>query len=589
MQNQTTIASIDTYYNYMNSKLSLCVALLCSFAINVQAQYGFKQRAKADLKRKYEEALRSCQPVMRILTKYLANKSNELPQQHHYINLTLAMLKIKSNKAIKRFLQWDMKDFLKILDKIVQAKGHYRLTFIDFQRLFLKYNSIVQGYKDLFRQMYPSTYYASSRSSVYSPCDCGNSTEQLNAHSMKGFETANIALVLDVSGSMTEELPMIKKALKYLSNIARPKDKVSLISFSDKARTILKSVSITNHELLVQAIDRLRADGDNGGEKQGLAMAYRLLKDNYKANGNNRVIFVSDGGFKITDPLLQLIAQNTGEGINLSVFSRADNMMSVEVLKQMATLGKGRYASISPGNIVYKFIHEAQSIPTGKKKHHRVKRKNVIPCNCNSNEPLIQQAPALLTPLHKVNLRSMQGFAHNNLMLLLDVSGSMANKNKLPLLKRSFKYLTNIMRPEDDVSIVIYAGDASVALKPTSATNQDQIIEVIDNLRSQGKTNIKAGFKLAYKWMSKNFKQGGNNRIILATDGEFPIDKYIYKLVGRQAERGINLSVFSFGNSKKKYDSLQKLVEKGKGNYEHVNPTNANYKLVKEAQSKQMK
>ncbi|OJJ22823.1 hypothetical protein BKI52_00285 [marine bacterium AO1-C] len=191
---------------------------------------------------------------------------------------------------------------------------------------------------------------------------------------------------------------------------------------------------------------------------------------------------------------------------------------------------------------------------------------------------------------HKeVNMTSMQGFAPNNLMLLLDVSGSMKEKNKLPLLKQSLKYLVNIMRPEDEVSIVVYAGDAAVVLEPTSAAKQTQINEVIDQLRSLGKTNVKAGFKLAYKWMTKNYKENGNNRIILATDGEFPIDKYIYKMVGKRAEKGIYLSVFSFGNNDKKYKSLQQLVEKGKGNYEHIDSKNANYKLVKEAQSTQIK
>lgn len=189
----------------------------------------------------------------------------------------------------------------------------------------------------------------------------------------------------------------------------------------------------------------------------------------------------------------------------------------------------------------------------------------------------------------KINMTSMQGFAPNNLMLLLDVSGSMRDKNKLPLLKKSFKYLVNIMRPEDEVSIVVYAGDAAVVLKPTSATQQEQINTVIDHLRSRGKTNVKAGFKLAYKWMHKNYKEKGNNRIILATDGEFPVDKHVYKLVEKRAEKGIYLSVFSFGNHHKKYKSLQQLVDKGKGNYEHIDPNNANYKLVKEAQSTQMK
>ena len=148
----------------MKFKYLLCIVLLCGFVINVQAQnYGFNQRAKANLKIKYGKVLRSCQPVMQVLTTYLANKSNALPNQQHYADLNIAMWQIKNHKLIKRFLRWDIKDFLQLLDKIVRAKDNYRLTFIDFQRIFLKYNSIVHGYKDLFNRMYPSTYYTSAR------------------------------------------------------------------------------------------------------------------------------------------------------------------------------------------------------------------------------------------------------------------------------------------------------------------------------------------------------------------------------------------------------------------------------------------
>lgn len=186
----------------------------------------------------------------------------------------------------------------------------------------------------------------------------------------------------------------------------------------------------------------------------------------------------------------------------------------------------------------------------------------------------------------EVNMTSMEGYAYNNLILLLDVSGSMGAEDKLPLLKKSLRYLLNIMREEDEIAIVLYSGKAEVALKPISASQTKKIEKVIEGLSSHGSTNIEEGIKLAYKVADKNYIRGGNNRIVLATDGEFKLDKEIFNMVNKYATQDMMLSVFSFGKNKDKFQNLLKLVRKGKGNYEHIDEKNADYMLVKEAQSK---
>lgn len=183
-------------------------------------------------------------------------------------------------------------------------------------------------------------------------------------------------------------------------------------------------------------------------------------------------------------------------------------------------------------------------------------------------------------------LLSMEGYATNNMVLLLDVSGSMNDPEKLPLMKKSLERLLKIMRKEDELSIVTYSGDAVVALPPTSCKEIDKILKVIESLKSQGTTNGNAGIRLAYKVADQNYIRGGNNRIILATDGEFPVNKESLKLVEKFSGQEIFLSVFYFGKGNEPAEVLKDLSSKGEGNYEHIKPENSDLKLLREAKAK---
>jgi len=131
----------------------------------------------------------------------------------------------------------------------------------------------------------------------------------------------------------------------------------------------------------------------------------------------------------------------------------------------------------------------------------------------------------------------------NNLVFLIDVSGSMGDYNKLPLLKKAFKLLVNQMRKKDRIAIVVYAGSSGVALPSTRGDKKEEILNALDNLQSGGSTAGGRGIKLAYKIAEKNFIAKGNNRIILATDGDFNVgqssDQEMEKLITSKRDNGI--------------------------------------------------
>ncbi|EGV45008.1 VWA domain-containing protein [Bizionia argentinensis JUB59] len=162
----------------------------------------------------------------------------------------------------------------------------------------------------------------------------------------------------------------------------------------------------------------------------------------------------------------------------------------------------------------------------------------------------------------------------SNLTFLIDVSGSMNGTNRLPLLKSAFKLLVNQLREKDLVSIVVYAGAAGVVLEPTSGNKKDRIIAALDKLAAGGSTAGGQGIELAYSLAEKHFKKNGNNRVILATDGDFNVgassDKDMEKLIEEKRKTGVFLSVLGFGYGNYKDSKLETLADKGNGNHAYI-------------------
>lgn len=127
------------------------------------------------------------------------------------------------------------------------------------------------------------------------------------------------------------------------------------------------------------------------------------------------------------------------------------------------------------------------------------------------------------------------------------------------------------------------------AAPPTSFTEEEKITKVIDRLKSEGKTDGNAGIKMAYQVADKNYIRGGNNRIILATDGEFPIGNPTFDLVKKFAREDISISVFNFGKSTTSAKNLKELADLGKGNYEYITRENVDMKLISEVKAKKKK
>lgn len=162
----------------------------------------------------------------------------------------------------------------------------------------------------------------------------------------------------------------------------------------------------------------------------------------------------------------------------------------------------------------------------------------------------------------------------SNLTFLIDVSGSMSSANKLPLLKSAFKLLVNQLREKDKVSIVVYAGAAGVVLHPTRGDEKEIILNALDQLEAGGSTAGGRGIQLAYKLAEKHFKKGGNNRVILATDGDFNVgassDKAMKELIEEKRKSGVFLSVLGFGMGNYKDSKLETLADKGNGNHAYI-------------------
>ncbi len=161
-----------------------------------------------------------------------------------------------------------------------------------------------------------------------------------------------------------------------------------------------------------------------------------------------------------------------------------------------------------------------------------------------------------------------------NLVFLLDVSGSMQSPNKLPLVKQSLRLLVDKLRPDDRVAIAVYAGSSGLALPSTPVGRKADILEAIERLEAGGSTNGAMGIHLAYDLAKANFIEGGVNRVILATDGDFNVgttsEGELVRLGGEKAQSGVFLSVLGFGMGNLKDGTLEQIADKGNGHYAYI-------------------
>lgn len=202
--------------------------------------------------------------------------------------------------------------------------------------------------------------------------------------------------------------------------------------------------------------------------------------------------------------------------------------------------------------------------------------------------------PCPWEPKHQLVLIGLQGkrietaqLPTNNLVFLVDVSGSMSSHDKLPLLKSSLGLLVNQLRPRDRVAIVAYAGAAGLVLASTPGSQRPVIKESLERLESGGSTAGGAGIDLAYKVAQENFLKDGNNRVVLCTDGDFNVgassDDELVRLIEQHRKSGIFLSVLGFGTGNVQDHKMEQLADHGNGNYAYIDQLSEGRKvLVKE-------
>ena len=205
--------------------------------------------------------------------------------------------------------------------------------------------------------------------------------------------------------------------------------------------------------------------------------------------------------------------------------------------------------------------------------------------NPNGDNPVAIKTELAISPwnskhkLLRISLKAKDIPKYNlpasNFVFLIDVSGSMFEANKLPLVKSSLKLLVDQLRDKDKVAIVTYAGNAQTRLESTAGDQKMKIKEIIDGLEAGGSTAGGDGLKMAYNIARKNFLSNGNNRIVMATDGDFNVgassDTDMENLIEREHESGVNISILGYGMGNYKDSKLELLANKGRGNYAYIN------------------
>ena len=198
--------------------------------------------------------------------------------------------------------------------------------------------------------------------------------------------------------------------------------------------------------------------------------------------------------------------------------------------------------------------------------------------------------PAPWNPMHRLVRIGIQGrridteeLPPSNLVFLVDVSGSMQPANKLPLLKLALRMLVNQMRPQDRVAIVVYAA-AGLVLDPTSGEEKGTILEALSRLEAGGSTAGGAGLRLAYDVARRHHMEGGNNRVILATDGDFNVgpssDSEMIRLIEQRRDEGTFLTVLGFGTGNLQDAKMEQIADHGNGNFAYIDSAHEARKVL---------
>lgn len=300
----------------------------------------------------------------------------------------------------------------------------------------------------------------------------------------------------------------------------------------------------------------------------------------YGARGVNGVVVISTTGNKKGNPTQTLaeIEHNTEEydKIQDNIFKDAQtspfSTFSIDVdrasyanVRRFITNGQKPYAdAVRIEEMINYFDY---SYPQPREKHPFTISVESDACSWNANHSLV------MIGLQGKQLEEKE-IPAANLVFLIDVSGSMGTPTKLPLLKQAFGELISKLREQDKVSIVVYAGAAGVVLEPTSGAHKQKIYDALNRLEAGGSTAGGAGMQLAYKIAKEHFIHGGNNRVILASDGDFNVGVSntgeMVRMVEEKRDEKIYLTILGFGMGNYKDNRFEEISNAGNGNYAYI-------------------
>jgi Ca-activated chloride channel family protein len=325
----------------------------------------------------------------------------------------------------------------------------------------------------------------------------------------------------------------------------------------EQSRVLLSPPAVSNQ--------RIRSSGS--GKVSGIALSRRVPKPGSVTDRKNDQPFRSDTGDFNTEAYDEIVENRflTVPDNPLSTFSIDVDGASYSNVRRYLKMGQLPPEGAVRIEELINYFHYDYPQPQGED-----------PFSINT-----EMGECPWSPQHRLVVIGLQGkkistenLPASNLVFLIDVSGSMMEPEKLPLVQASMKLLVDQLREKDRVALVVYAGNAGLVMPSTSGGEKQHIKDAIDQLEAGGSTAGGAGIQLAYKVARENFMAGANNRVILCTDGDFNVgassDSELERMIAKESQSGIFLTVLGYGMGNYKDSKMQKLADKGNGNHAYI-------------------
>ena len=302
-------------------------------------------------------------------------------------------------------------------------------------------------------------------------------------------------------------------------------------------------------------------------EKRAASSADMQIADLRKSGVLNQDDSLADGQLSNTEEYRSIVENPMVDVLStpLSTFSVDVDTASYSNVRRLIRSGQlPDRGAIRLEELVNYFPYD---LPQASSEHPFAVATEVAPCPWQAGHQLLRVSLAA-KPV------SLENKKRNNLVFLLDVSGSMEAPDKLPLVKSAMKLLVNQLDVEDKISLVVYAGASGLVLDGQQVSEANAIVDALDRLKAGGSTNGGSGIELAYTTAEKHFSAEGNNRVILCTDGDFNVgvssESALVDLISKKAKSGVFLTVLGFGKGNIKDSKMEQLADKGNGSYAYI-------------------